>query len=136
LPLSSATCGLDLCVYLDEAQASVDAFANYASPRRLYEALTVLNEGAAAWQSGALGPGFGAYFTERGYEYSQRNPAALARRTRAAYQRRYAGETVTMQPHLKVDQASSPDQCLRVYWYVDEQRKRLVVGHVGRHLPD
>lgn len=122
--------------YLDDTEDSIKDFATYESPRRLYEALSTIDDAAAAWQEGTLGPGFGAYFTERGYEYSQRNPAAYARRTKAQYQRIYDGATVTIEPHLKVDQASSPDQCLRIYWYVDDQEKRLVIGHVGRHLPD
>jgi len=27
-----------------------------------------------------------------------------------------------------------PDQCLRIYWYVDEDDRIFVVGHIGRHL--
>ncbi|MGG8848335.1 hypothetical protein ACQ881_37680 [Streptomyces lividans] len=41
-----------------------------------------------------------------------------------------------MEAHLKVDEATTADQCLRIYWYVDKTDKVLVVGHVGRHLPD
>lgn len=126
----------DHIVYLDSAEDSVRDFADYDDPRRLYEALTLVNEAASAWQNGTLGPGFGAYFSERGYGYSQRNPASTARPTRAHYRRSYNGDTITMEPHLKVDEASKPDQCLRVYWYTDDEGKKLVIGHVGRHLPD
>lgn len=123
-------------VYLPSADDSIVEFASYNSPRRLYEALTTMSDAAEAWQNGSLGAGFGSYFSERGYEYSQNNPSANARRTRAHYQRRYEGAVVTMEAHLKVDQSTSPDQCLRVYWYRDDANARLVVGHVGRHLPD
>lgn len=122
--------------YLDAAENSVQNFSTYENPRRLYEALSTLDEAAEAWQDGTLGPGFGAYFSDRGYEYSQKVTAAFAHRTKAQYQRSYDGRTVTIGRHLKVDQATSPDQCLRVYWHADEQKHRLVVGHVGRHLPD
>lgn len=122
--------------YLDAAGDSIQRFTTYESPRRLYEALSAVTEAAVAWQEGTLNNGFSAYFTERGYGYSRRTPAAHARRTKVQYQRTYDGATVTMEQHLKVDQASSPDQCLRVYWYTDDQQKRLVIGHVGRHLPD
>lgn len=40
-----------------------------------------------------------------------------------------------MEPHLKVDQGTTPNQCLRVYWYIDEEERIFVVGHIGRHLP-
>lgn len=123
-------------VYLDDCADSAAAFYTYNNPRRLYEALTAVSEAADAWQDGSLGSGFGQFFANRGYEYSGRNPAATSRGTKHHYRRQYAGDTVTMVPHLKVDQATSPDQCLRVYWYVDEDSKVLVVGHVGRHLPD
>jgi len=123
-------------IYLPNADVSIKRFSSYRNPRRLYDALMVINEAVEAWRSGSLGAGFGEFFAGRGYEYSQRNPAALARTTRNSYRVSYEGQAVTLEPHLKVDQASSPDQCLRIYWYVDEGNKLLIVGHVGRHLPD
>lgn len=123
-------------VYLSECDGSVLEFATYNSPRRFYEALTAVADAAIAWNDGTLGQGFGSYFASRGYEFTQKNPSARARNTKSAYRRKYEGTVVTMEPHLKVDQATSPDQCMRVYWYVDAAEHRLVVGHVGRHLPD
>lgn len=123
-------------VFLPECTESIRNFTSYQSPKRLYEALSAVSEAASRWREGDLTTGFGQFFASRGYEYSQRNPAANARRTKSSYRRRYDGETVVMEPHLKVDQATSPDQCLRIYWYVDDKVKRLVIGHVGRHLPD
>lgn len=122
--------------YLASATDSIEEFASYKLPRRLYEALTTVSEAADSWQAGTLGPGFGQYFADRGFEFSQSNPAAHDRRTRAHYQVAYNGERVSMEPHLKVDQVTSPDQCLRVYWYRDDNAGLLVIGHVGRHLPD
>jgi hypothetical protein len=123
-------------VFLSEADDSIEAFSSYRSPRRLYEALTAVSEVATAWANDDLGTGFGEYFGARGYEYSKNNPAATARRTKRHYQRRVDGVLVTMEPHLKVDQSTSPDQCLRIYWWRDDEARRLVIGHVGRHLPD
>ena len=123
-------------VYLPSVDDSIADFATYKLPRRLYEALTAISEAADGWHSGALREGFGRFFADRGYEFSKNNPAATARNTKSHYQRQHAGAAVTMQPHLKVDQATTPDQCLRVYWYRDDTGRRLVIGHVGRHLPD
>lgn len=124
-------------VYLPDVEDSIADFRSYDGPRRLYAALTVVAEAAAAkFSGGSLGAGFGAYFSDRGYEYSSRNDAATNRRTKASYQRRYDGRVVTMEPHLQVDQKAHPDQCLRIYWYLDQTGQKLVVGHVGRHLPD
>lgn len=126
----------DYVVYLPEVEESIQEFSSYQSPRRLYEALTAVADAASAWRNGGLGSGFGDFFSSRGYEYSSNNPAANARKTKRHYQRRVDGVVVTMEPHLKVDQSTSPDQCLRVYWYRDESSQKLFVGHVGRHLPD
>jgi len=123
-------------VFLPEVDDSVAAFSSYKLPRRLYEALTAVNEVATAWADNELSTGFGEFFASRGYEYSKSNPAATAKKTRKSYQRRVDGELMTMEPHLKVDQSTSPDQCLRIYWWRDDSARRLVVGHVGRHLPD
>ncbi|HEY3546287.1 MAG TPA: hypothetical protein VGK17_09360 [Propionicimonas sp.] len=123
-------------VFLPECDESVTAFSSYASPRRFVEALTAVSDASEAWNDGTLGQGFGRFFADRGYEFSKNNPAATARKTRSAYRRRYDGNVVVMEPHLKVDQATSPDQCLRIYWYVDEDSRKLVIGHIGRHLPD
>ncbi|MFD6125747.1 hypothetical protein, partial [Streptomyces hydrogenans] len=76
------------------------------------------------------------YFRELGYGYSALNPAAQARQTRRHYEVKYKNGTVLLEAHLKVDEATSPDQCLRIYWYIDQHERVLVVGHVGRHLPD
>jgi hypothetical protein len=122
--------------YLPSAASSVEAFDGYKSPRRLYEALTAISDAAEAWHQGTLGIGFGQFFADRGYEFSKNNPSALAKKTKSHYQRQYNGDSVLMEPHLKVDQSTTPDQCLRVYWYRDDTARRLVIGHVGRHLPD
>ena len=126
----------DCVVFLDSVDDSIEEFSTYKNPRRLYEALSNVAEAARSWRNGTLGAGFGAYFSQLSYEFSAKNPAAKARRSRAHYRRTYKGSPVLMEPHLKVDQNTSPDQCLRVYWYVDESEKILVVGHAGRHLPD
>lgn len=52
------------------------------------------------------------------------------------YEVKYKDGAVLLEAHLKIDEATSPDQCLRIYWYVDQDERALVIGHVGRHLPD
>lgn len=122
-------------VYLPSAYDSIKNFTTYAKPRRLYQALDQLNAAAELWAAGQLTVGFGAHFHDRGYTYAQKNPSARDRTKRHLYRREWNNATVTMEPHLKVDENTSPDQCLRIYWYIDEAAKILVVGHVGRHLP-
>ena len=36
-------------------------------------------------------------------------------------------------PHLKVDEATSPDQCLRIYWDIDNDSRHWTITHIGTH---
>jgi hypothetical protein len=126
----------DDVIFLPSTEASVKKFSAYKDPSKLYRALLDVATAGRGWADDTLGKPFGEFFLERGYRYSARHPAAHDRRHRSHYEVRYNGRTVLMEAHLKVDEATTADQCLRIYWYVDKTDKVLVVGHVGRHLPD
>ena len=55
-----------------------------------------------------------------------------AKRRSADYQRTYQGRPVMLGPHFR----RGGRQLLRVYCYLDETARRVVVGHVGGHLAD
>ena len=44
-----------------------------------------------------------------------------------------AGNRVAFETHLKVKEGTSPDECVRVYFEWDDERKMMIVGSVGRH---
>ena len=49
---------------------------------------------------------------------------------------RYQGRDRLMTNHVKVGNSGNyADGALRIYFLFDEERRKLVVGHVGRHLP-
>jgi hypothetical protein len=133
--LAKTEIGDDL-VLLPCVDKSVRDFASYRDPGKLYRALLDVADAGRRWSANSLGKPFGEYFRELGYGYSAVNPAAHSRQTRRHYEVKYKNGTVLLEAHLKVDEGTSPDQCLRIYWYVDENELALVVGHVGRHLPD
>jgi hypothetical protein len=60
---------------------------------------------------------------------------AKDRRYKQSYTITYDGKRRVMEPHLIVDEATSPDQCMRIYWWDDQTANVFVVGQVGRHLP-
>lgn len=45
------------------------------------------------------------------------------------------GQEVEMLKHLKVGVADDPKSTIRVHFEVDQQSKRVVIGHCGLHLP-
>jgi len=126
----------DRAIFLPSARRSGLSFSNYADPEKLYRAISDVAEASAQFADGSLGMSLGQWFSQRGYGYNPRNNAASAAKTKQSYKIRYNDKDQYMEPHLKVDEATSPDQCLRIYWYVDEEERTFVVGHIGAHLPD
>ncbi|MFE2500455.1 hypothetical protein [Streptomyces rubiginosohelvolus] len=123
-------------VFLPSADASIKKFSEYKDPEKLHRALSDVADAGRRWGDGTLGKPFGEFFTDLGYGYSAKNPAVRDRRHKRHYEVKYKDNLVVMEPHLKVDESTGPDQCLRIYWYLDESDKVIVIGHVGRHLPD
>lgn len=78
-------------------------------------------------------------FKERsGFEYAaNESPETLAiEECRRARTFRYNGEDVLMTNHVKIGNPSRyADGALRVYFLFDAERRKLVVGHIGKHLP-
>lgn len=78
-------------------------------------------------------------FHERsGFEYAaNESPETLAiEECRRARTFRYNGEDVLMTNHVKIGNPSRyADGALRVYFLFDPERRKLVVGHIGKHLP-
>ena len=38
--------------------------------------------------------------------------------------------------HLKPTTATSPDRCVRLYFHLDNDKGRVMIGWIGRHLPE
>lgn len=52
----------------------------------------------------------------------------------ALRQQVYNGKTIDITPHVKY--GNKPPKVLRVYYYADRERRRIVIGHCGDHLPN
>ncbi len=70
---------------------------------------------------------------------SSTDSAGVARRSPCACRSAIVMRTRTCSAgggtHLTVDQSTSPDVCLQISWYIDEDERIVVVGHAGRHPP-
>lgn len=93
-----------------QAIAAGRAFASYNRPEQLLTAVQSVIECGALYNGNLLGEPPKDFFQRRGFGYAAQ-PA----------------------PHLKVDEATSPDQCLRIYWEVDEGRRLWTLTSIGRH---
>ena len=56
-------------------------------------------------------------------------------RYRKAYQRLYQGKTITLDQHVKRGVAFDPVALFRLYFWYDEDKRCVVVGHLPTHLP-
>lgn len=94
--------------------------------------LARLDSVAADWAAGRLRSDFASAARERGLDWVRDVSATAKQKFAEDYLRTYRGRPVLLGPHLRRDGR----QIVRVYCYLDEAERRVVVGHVGRHLRD
>lgn len=95
----------------DRALDSARDFASYNDPAEMLRAVHTVLEAGALYHDNRLGTTPMEYFSQRGFGYGAQ-PS----------------------PHLKVDEATSPDQCLRIYWEDDTSTRTWTITHIGSHL--
>jgi|FLYL01.1.fsa_nt_gi hypothetical protein len=120
-------------VILDSAWESA-ADASFRRPERALEVLEAVAELARAYHQGSLTTDFRSFLAERGVKLGYVT-AQTRSRWPDHYRREYRGRVVELSDHAKVG-TRSPQDHFRVYWYRDSERRELVVGHVGDHLPN
>ncbi|MGQ0846285.1 MAG: hypothetical protein ACT4QF_19350 [Sporichthyaceae bacterium] len=119
--------------FLEESFTSA-ARSSYDDPERVLANLLLMEQIGADWNSGELTDGPHEAFQQRcsGY-HGGLHGAQLPNAER--YARSYEGRSVALGPHIA--RGHGPDKSvLRIYWYLDEARKRIVIGHVGGLVGD
>ncbi len=122
----------DTIVVLEEARKSAKEFPGDANEAwSLLKGLaTVLH---AACFSKNINDLEGYFKKETGYELSLRETKLTNRNpdfTRAR-ERKYDNRTIDITPHVKGKHSKQP---LRIYFAIDSQSERIVIGHCGTHL--
>jgi hypothetical protein len=125
----------DELVVLPEALESASA-STYPNPEKVYQALATAGDLVRRWREGDLAGGFGLAFQERGFSYSPDVSEVTVGRKPTEYRRRFEDRELTLGPHIKLGKGTSAGMIARIYWWADEDNKRFIVGHVGRHLED
>lgn len=124
----------DKCVILESARTSAERSGQFAQGRRLLDLLRrlvttyrniLMQEGDAKARKCFSNSEFAA--TES--ELVVRNPDLKRERTFI-----YAGQEVEMFAHLKVGVADNTTQTIRVHFYWDASRQKIVIGYCGPHL--
>lgn len=121
-------------IILDSALKSAEAAADYQNSDNLLAALLKLgDEFLSAYMEGGDNR-TNAIFTRDTYapkESSQtmKNPSCIKQRSFS-----YKGKEITMWQHLGWGVAGNTREGLRLYFYVDQEDKKIVIGHCGAHL--
>jgi hypothetical protein len=118
-------------VFLPEAERSASEW-HYDRGDLVEGDLERLDAVAADWAAGALRVDFARACRDRGLDWVRDVSVTAKQKFAEDYQRTYRGRPIMLGPHLRRDGR----QLVRVYCYLDEEQRRVVVGHVGRHLRD
>jgi hypothetical protein len=122
----------DAVVVLPEARTAAQA-SQFGNPKTAYKCLTAIGEVAkqyAARSSTSLVEAFKA----KGVTFASDISDTAKQQFREDYQRTYLGSKILLGPHVSLGRKTGGDKVLRIYFYVDDDNRRFVIGHVGRHL--
>jgi hypothetical protein len=104
-------------------------------PEKILSYLRVLRDFTRARRQGALGTSAVRWLRDRGVIASTESETVRnSPREQDARTWDYGnGTRHTFDLHLKPSDVTAPDRCVRIYFEYDENRKKTVVGWVGRH---
>lgn len=54
---------------------------------------------------------------------------------RSLYEFEYQGKKQLFEPHITIG-AGNPNSCASIHFIFDQERLKMIVGHVGKHLPN
>ena len=115
----------------DRARSMLDGNP-YPKAERMYNQVRKLSLVAKTYheQDGNLGAGFAEFsIVNHGIEVALTDKGLNPPEVRIDNVR----QSFHAIPHVKVDDAKSPDQCGRIYFAIDQEQRRLVVDHIGLH---
>jgi hypothetical protein len=122
---------------MDLHQNAVDTAAacNYHDPEWVYDALSALCKLAQKWQAGeSIGGNWEQTMKSHGYVFSPRSSSGTLGKCGRHYEFTHAGKHIVAEAHLGRGSQGARN-VIRIYLHRDEERKVLVVCHVGSHLP-
>ena len=111
----------------------------FQRPERVFEALQAIDEVCGEWRK-SLGEGksMGTWreaFLRRGFEYKDDISQTTSAKFGHKYTFVYENQKRLFDKHL-TEGAKQPQKCFSVHMYCDETKRKIVIGHVGRHLPN
>jgi len=122
----------DCLVFLHTAYVSAER-SQYKNPVEIFKALMCIYYVATLYHMEVTG--FNAHNLFSEYEYRPDISQTANGKYKNDYERTYDGKDIMLGPHIGKGRGSSNDM-FRIYWYVDKDRRKYVIGHIGEHLKD
>ena len=113
----------------------------FQRPFDIFKALTDLGEIVDAWHKQRKEKGSGGdllqHLGDRGW--GKRSRMHISDTTRGKYQSsyefEYQGINRLFEPHITIG-AGDPNSCASIHFIFDQDREKMIIGHVGKHLPN
>lgn len=123
-------------VFGNDVTGGVNALANDAGPPgKVLNYLAGLAQLVEARRNGPLGASMVQWLKDRGYDASGESDTIRNSKTEMKKRIFHDGSACRkFELHLKPNDATSPERCVRIYFDWDDAAKAVVVGWVGRHL--
>lgn len=127
-------------IILDSALKSA-ASSPFQRPAEIAEALQDLDQVAATWNNLKAQKGNGGdlrqHLTSLGWgkRCSMHISDTTKSRFKADYTFPYGSQPKLFEPHITLG-SGDPNSCASIHFIMDEAKGRIVVAHVGRHLPN
>ena len=125
---------------LDSATLAAAA-SPFQRPYDIFKALTDLDDIVDAWAKNRENKGSGGdllqHLRDRGW--GKRSSMHISDTTRGKYRSHYEfsyqGRKQLFEPHITIG-AGDPNSCASIHFIFDQERLRMIIGHVGKHLPN
>jgi hypothetical protein len=126
--------GGELVIFTERAEESAEDSA-FMRPDEVHEFFSAMHEIASGLVSGALsGTPLPLLFQELGFR-SKHSSAPSMRRFHRFYHMNFEDSEVDLSLHVTLG-SRNQNTCLSIHWWHDSERKRFVIGHCGKHLPN
>ena len=121
-------------IFGNDVQRGIDSLATDAGPpSKILRYLCKLDEMTSQVQGGELGMPIRQWLREQNIAYSPEQDNISAKDRESRTWNDSSGSKRLFLDHLKPNDGTSPDRCVRIYFCHDEQLSKTIIGWVGRH---
>lgn len=127
-------------IFLDSCEESAKE-SPFQRPYDIYRALTDLDEIVDDWTNNLKENGSGGdllgHIRRRGWgKRSSMHISDTSRgKFKSHYEFEYDGQRKLFEPHITIG-SGDPNSCASIHFIFDQECSRIVIGHVGKHLPN